>query len=106
MRRYRDLWLGYAEQLGECLQREDVRLLTGQLISLTLLAERLQDSVAIGEPVDPNHVIQTTQTVWRLMEDLGLKPTRSDDGVVQQTAPQPAPVLRDYLATRAAGDTK
>lgn len=78
-RRWRDLHLAYARQLGARVGDESVRVLLGALISHTLLLERLQAAVARGDPVEPNNLIQGTQTVMRLLSELGLKAAQSRD---------------------------
>ena len=71
-RRWKDLVAAYQEQLGARMQREGVRALVSSLVSLTLINERLNAEVARGEPVDPNHVIQVSQTISKLLSELGL----------------------------------
>jgi hypothetical protein len=71
LRRWRDLMAHYVELLGDRFEQEQVRVLVGQLVSLTLLAERQQAAVARNEPVDPVWVIQGTQTILRLLAELG-----------------------------------
>jgi hypothetical protein len=77
----RDLVGAYSAQLGERMQREDVRALVGSLVSLTLISERLQADVANGEQVDPNHVIQVAQTIVRLLKELGVTPAASNASI-------------------------
>jgi hypothetical protein len=75
LRRWRDVTAHYVEQLGERFEQEHVRVLAGQLVSLTLLAERQQAAVARGEEVEPIWVIQGTQTILRLLAELGFEHT-------------------------------
>jgi hypothetical protein len=70
-----------------------VRVLVSSLVSLTLMAERLHDRVARNEPVDPNWVIQSTQTIVRLLAELGLKPVEVDR--------PPSSLLSNYLKEAA-----
>jgi hypothetical protein len=71
-RRWRDLINAYSAKLGERMKDEHVRVLLGSLVSLTLIAERLNDEVTRGQPVDPNHLIQVSQTIMRLLNELGV----------------------------------
>ena len=95
-RRWRDLVRDYGAQLGERMSREDVRALVGSLVSLTLISERLNAEVARGEPVDPNNVIQVSQTIVRLLNELGLR------SAVQQ----PPPNLTAHIARRTGAASR
>jgi hypothetical protein len=75
LRRWRDVTAHYVERLGDRFEQEHVRVLAGQLVSLTLLAERQQAAVARGEQVEPQWVIQGTQTILRLLAELGFEQT-------------------------------
>ena len=87
-RRWRDLHAHYADRLGPRATDEQVRLLLGSLITHTLEMERLQATAARGEPVDLTAVIQGTQTVLRLLAELGLT-TKPGDA--------PEPTLEEYV---------
>jgi len=75
LRRWRDLLGHYVGLLGDRIRQEQCRVLVTQLVSLTLLAERLQEQIARKEPVDPNYLIQSSQTIMRLLVELGLDPS-------------------------------
>ncbi len=91
-RRWRDLAEAYSAQLGpDKMGREDVRLLVGNLISFTLVAERQRARIARDEDVDVNQFIQLNQTVRGLLDRLRLSSApRSED-----------PGLAGYLSERA-----
>jgi hypothetical protein len=93
-RRWRDLVNAYSAKLGERMKDEHVRALLGSLVSLTLIAERSNDEVTRGQPVDPNHVIQVSQTIMRLLNELGIN-----------AAPRAEPPLnlKAHIAKRAGG---
>ena len=93
-RRWRDLVRSYSDQLGERMRREDVRVLVGSLVSLSLISERLNDEVARGETVDPNHVIQVAQTIMRLLAELDIKPAARDT----------PPDLKAHIARRTGAE--
>ena len=88
-RRWLDLVAAYQEWLGARMRHEHVRALVASLVSLTLINERLNAEIARGESVDPNQVIQTAQTITRLLAALGL----------HATTPPPLDVTR-YLRHR------
>ncbi|MCK1354642.1 hypothetical protein IVB56_27235 [Bradyrhizobium sp. CW7] len=92
-RRWRDLVGFYTAQLGERSRQEQVRALLGSLISMTLISERLNDRVTRGEDVDPNHLIQLSQSILRLLNELGLNgaPSKPDTE---------GPSLKDHIARR------
>ncbi|MEX2430302.1 MAG: hypothetical protein WD645_00100 [Dehalococcoidia bacterium] len=90
-RRWRDLAEAYSAQLGpELMQREDVRLLVGNLISFSMLAERQRARIARDEEVDVNQFIQLNQTIRGLLDRLSLSSApRSEE-----------PGLANYLSER------
>lgn len=92
-RRWRDLVGFYASQLGERIRQEQVRALVGSLVSMTLVSERLNDRVTRGEDVDPNHIIQLSQSILRLLSELGL-------GAAPRETDAPEPSLRDHITRR------
>jgi len=93
-RRWRDLVGFYAAQLGERIKQEQVRALVSSLVSMTLISERLNDRVTRGEEVDPNHLIQLSQSLLRLLSELGL-------GAAPHESDAPEPSLRDHITRRA-----
>ena len=78
-RRWRDLHVAYAEQLGERARREDVRLLLRALIALTLRIEQQEATIARGEAVDASVLVQGTQLALRLLAELGLSSLPDED---------------------------
>jgi hypothetical protein len=94
-RRWRDLAAAYSEQVGpERLRLESVRVLLGDLISFTLVAERQRARLATGDDVDVSHInqmIQLNQTIRGLLDRLGLSaaPVKDEE-----------PGLSAYIAER------
>jgi hypothetical protein len=91
-RRWRDLAVSYAEQLGpERMTREDVRARLRSLIWITVELERLHDERVCDRPVPLHTMLHLAQEQRALIAELGL-------GAAHATT---APSVADYVAAVA-----
>jgi hypothetical protein len=92
-RRYRDLVIGYADDLGGADRiTEAQRALIGQVATLQIQSERVQAAVLRGEQVNLEQLTRLANASTRILSRLGLKRERSDA----------TPDLAAYLAANHA----
>jgi hypothetical protein len=93
-RRYRDLAMSFAGELGgELAMTEPEKALVRLAAALTVQGETMQAAIVRGDKVDDEQVVRTANALTRALSQLRRK-SRSP-----KTA---APSLQDYLAKRAA----
>jgi hypothetical protein len=93
-RRFRDLVRAYEGELGGN-PSEAERSLVRQAVALQLQAERMQEQIVEGEPIDPDQLIRVSSTSKRL---LGIIASRAG----QRKPPAPWSPLRARLEAEAA----
>lgn len=79
-RRWRDLTVTYAEQLGDRMEREDVRTRVSSLVWVTTELERLHDARMAGKPANLHTILHMTQEQRTLIAELGLSDPPSETG--------------------------
>lgn len=96
-RRFRHLVDSYSHELGAELSEAETSLVR-QPVALQLQAERMQEAIVRGEPVDADQLIRVSSTSKRL---LGIIASRTG-----KRKPAAGPTLQEYLAKRvqAAAD--
>jgi hypothetical protein len=92
-RRFRDLTQAYSNELGGELSEAE-RSLVRQAVALQLQAERMQEAIVRGEPVDADQLIRVSSTSKRLLGIIADK--------TGKRKPAAGPTLAEYLAAKQA----
>ncbi|WP_223843380.1 hypothetical protein [Sinorhizobium fredii] len=74
-RRFRDLCISFAEDLGGAASlNEPQRALIRQVAAVTVESEKLQAAIVRGESVDPENLVRLNNLQARLVKQLDIKP--------------------------------
>lgn len=93
-RRYRDLCMSYADDLGGADKLTTAQEATiRQLAGVTVEAERLQARIVQGDEVDHEQLVRLSNLQARMIAQLGLRQKKADEVV---------PSLAELLAKRGA----
>jgi hypothetical protein len=92
-RRFRVLVDAYSAELGGDLSEAE-RSLVRQAAALQLQAEKMQEQIVKGEPVDAEQLIRVSSTSKRLLGIIAAK--------TGKRKPAPGPTLAEYLAAKQA----
>ncbi|MEF2551324.1 hypothetical protein VQ042_08090 [Aurantimonas sp. A2-1-M11] len=78
---------------GEASLTEPQRAMVRHAAGVMIQAERMQSAIVRGEPVDAEQLVRLSNTLARMMKDIGVK---------AQAAKPKAPDLASYLGGRSA----
>jgi hypothetical protein len=99
-RRWRDLAVTWAAQLGERMAREDVRARVRALIWLTVELERLHDERLCDKPVPLHTLLHMTQEQRTLIAELGLGLSGSERDDQEPVGESPGVSLETFQVFR------